>query len=31
LEQLSLPGLGLEEVLERGGRRRSRMLLLLQL
>jgi hypothetical protein len=31
LEQLSPPGLGLEEVLERGGRRLGRMLLLLQL
>jgi hypothetical protein len=31
LEQLSLPGLGLEEVLERGGRRLGRLLLLLQL
>jgi hypothetical protein len=29
LEQLSPPGLGLEEVLERGGRRLGRMLLLL--
>jgi hypothetical protein len=31
LEQLSPPGLGLEEVLEQGGRRLSRLLLLLQL
>jgi hypothetical protein len=31
LEQLSPPGLDLEEVLERGGRRLGRMLLLLQL
>jgi hypothetical protein len=31
LEQLSSPGLGLEEVLERGGRRLGRMLLLLEL
>jgi hypothetical protein len=31
LEQLSPPDLGLEEVLERGGRRLGRMLLLLQL
>jgi hypothetical protein len=29
LEQLSLPSLGLEEVLERGGHRLSRLLLLL--
>jgi hypothetical protein len=31
LEQLGPPGLGLEEVLERGGHRLGRMLLLLQL
>jgi hypothetical protein len=31
LEQLSPPSLGLEEVLERGDRRLSRLLLLLQL
>jgi hypothetical protein len=31
LEQLSPPGLGLEEVLERGSRRLGRVLLLLQL
>jgi hypothetical protein len=31
LDKLSSPGLGLEEVLERGGRRLGRLLLLLQL
>jgi hypothetical protein len=31
LEQLSPPGLGLEELLERGGHRLGRLLLLLQL
>jgi hypothetical protein len=31
LEQLSPPGLGLKEIMERGGRRLGRMVLLLQL